>query len=138
MTNRVLKELMELIVNKNVIVKMGLNVIDFLVNVNVQVVGKEIIVKVNVNQTNGVVNVNLIVTVLGLVLVINILDGVSVRMDGLGKNVKKFVSVDGSEKDAVQNAVQFVVITKVAIQLLDIVYNAMPAKAAFSVNKVVL
>lgn len=129
---------MELIVNKNVIVKMGLNVIDFLVNVNVQVVGKEIIVKVNVNQTNGVVNVNLIVTVLGLVLVINILDGVSVRMDGLGKNVKKFVSVDGSEKDAVQNAVQFVVITKVAIQLLDIVYNAMPAKAAFSVNKVVL
>lgn len=137
-TNLVLKELMELTVNKNVIVKMGLNVIGFLENANVQMVGKGIIVIVNVRQINGVVNVNLIVTVQVLVHVFNILAIVFVRMEGLGKSVKKFVNMAGLEKVAPQNVVQFVVITKIVIMLLDIVCNAMLVKAAFFVNRVVL
>jgi len=51
--------------------------------------GKATIVIVNVSQINGVVNVNLIVTVLVLVHVFNILAIVFVRMEGLGKSVKK-------------------------------------------------
>jgi len=51
--------------------------------------GKATIVIVNVSQINGVVNVNLIVTVLVLVHVFNILAIVFVRMEGLGRNVKK-------------------------------------------------
>lgn len=137
-TNLVLKELMELTVNKNVTVKMGLNVIGFLENVNVQMAGKATIVIVNVSQINGVVNVNLIVTVLVLVHVFNILAIVFVRMEGLGKSVKKFVNMAGLEKVAPQNVVQFVVITKIVIMLLDIVCNAMLVKAAFFVNRVVL
>lgn len=137
-TSLVLKELMELTVNKNVIVKMGLNVIGFLENVNVQMAGKATIVIVNVSQINGVVNVNLIVTVLVLVHVFNILAIVFVRMEGLGKSVKKFVNMAGLEKVAPQNVVQFVVITKIVIMLLDIVCNAMLVKAAFFVNRVVL
>jgi hypothetical protein len=133
--NLVLKELMVLIVNKNVIVKMMLNVIGFLENVNAQMVGKVIIVIVNVMKINGEVHVNLIVIVLVLVHVINILEDVYVKMVELVKNVKKFVKLVGLEKVVVQNVLlQFVEMVKIVIMLLDFVINAILVKLEHFVN----